>query len=331
MAVLMQGLEGWYVQSGENTFIEIHGLIDREQNLESRAQRIYEAIKLEDRDQSDWLESYIREAVAANPNQPSLEIYRAAMDALVARRGERQWAQKATSYIFYAEDLLKSIPGSRMIYLLRNPWDLSASKKRRNPSSDRFFSLSLSWAKGVQITSRLEQDYPDRFKLVRYEDLVTTPQEVIQDLCDWLGEPFSEHLLDVPHVNPSENKAQAGGHYGHQLLLEQSASDSSAKVSRGEETSTGLNPSKMCKYQTLLDTHEIARVDQLLLLFRSRHLIRRHYPDMPHQFGSHSLKAHTRASIGLPLAPARYCLNYLTQIKRRPAYLLSRSIRRFRA
>lgn len=331
MAVLMRGLEGWYVQSGESTFIEIHGMIDRDQNLESRAQQIYKAIKLEDRDQSDWLESYIRDAVTANPNQPSLEIYRAAMDALVARRGERQWAQKATSYIFYAEDLLKSFPGSRVIYLLRNPWDLAASKKRRNPSSDRSFGLSLSWAKGIRMAPQLEQAYPDRFKLVRYEDLVTTPHEAVQALCDWLGEPFSEHLLDVPHVNPSENKVHAGGHYGRQLLLEESARDSAAKELSGEEAPRGLNRSKMYQYQDRLDAYEIARIDQFLTLFRARHLVRRYYPDLPHQLGSYPLGARIRASVGLPLTPVRFALKYLTQIKRGPRYLISRSMRRFRA
>lgn len=331
MAVLMRGIEGWYVQSGESVFIEIHGLLDRDRDLESRAQRICKAIKLEDHDQLDWLKAHIRDAVTANPNQPSLEIYRAALDALIARRGDRQWAQKATSYIFHADELLESLPGSRMIYLLRNPWDLAASKKRRNPSSDRSFGLSLSWAKGIRIAQRLEQAKPDRFKVVRYEDLVMTPHETVQELCDWLGEPFSERLLDVPHVNPSENKVHAGGHYGRHKLLDESARDSVAKGPSGDQAPRGLNRSKMYQYKERLDAYEIARIDQLLTLFRTRDLLSRYYPDLPHKLCSHPLAARARASAGLPLTPIRFGLKYLTQIKRGPLYMLSRSMRRFRA
>ncbi|MAT81436.1 MAG: hypothetical protein CMJ29_07300 [Phycisphaerae bacterium] len=331
MAVLMQGLEGWYVQSGESVMIEIHGLIDRDQNPRSRAEKIIKAIKLEDTDQLDWLESRVHEMAGETPFRSTLDIYSTVMGELVKRRGDRQWGQKATSYIFHADELLEHMPGGRMIYLLRNPWDLAASKKRRNPSSDRSFGLALSWAKGIQIAHRLNTQQPDRFKLVRYEDLVTNPGTAVKDLCEWLGEPFSEDLLDVPHVNPSENKVHAGGHSGKQKLLDKAASDTEAMESQGEKAPRGLNRSKMYQYADRLDPHEIAIIDQCLTLFRTRELLKIYYPDLPHTLGSHPISARARASISLPVSPVRFGLKYLTQIKRSPFYVISRTMRRFRA
>ena len=40
--------------------------------------------------------------------------------------------------------------------------------------------------------------YGDRFALVRYEELVLRPEPVLRELLDWLGEPWSDSVLDAP-------------------------------------------------------------------------------------------------------------------------------------
>lgn len=41
--------------------------------------------------------------------------------------------QQATSYIFYAQGILRLMPDARFLYLLRNPYDICASEKCRAP------------------------------------------------------------------------------------------------------------------------------------------------------------------------------------------------------
>ena len=98
MAVLLEGLSGWYVQSGENSMIEVHRLIDRLSDPESKSRELFE-LKFEDPENHDWMLRPVTSLVTADPRGPSIEIYREAMDQLVAHRGDHA-GTKATSYIF---------------------------------------------------------------------------------------------------------------------------------------------------------------------------------------------------------------------------------------
>ena len=331
MAVLLEGLSGWYVQSGENSMIEVHKLIDRLSDPESKSRELFRRLKFEDPENHDWMLEKVKSLVTADPGRPSIEIYREAMDQLVVHRGDHAWGQKATSYIFHAEELLELIPGSRLIYLMRNPWDLSASMKKRKPDAERAFGLTLSWAKGVRIADRLSTEVPDRFRLIRYEDLTGRPEQTVQQLCDWLGEPYDDSLLNVPQVNTSENQVHAGGMTGRSRIKESTGYETNRSGANATATKSGLSRAKVYRYAETLDSFEIARIDQLTSLFGVRPLIEKHYEDLPHELGRHGMGTKIRSMAGLPLAPARFGLSYFTSIKRSPMHIISRSMRRFRA
>ena len=331
MAVLLEGLSGWYVQSGENSMIEVHRLIDRLSDPDSKSRELFRRLKFEDPENHDWMLRTVTSLVTADPRRPSIEIYREAMDQLVAHRGDHAWGQKATSYIFHAEELLELIPGSRLIYLMRNPWDLSASMKRRKPEAERAFGLTLSWAKGVRIADRLSSEIPDRFRLIRYEDLTGRPEQTVRELCDWLGEPYDDSLLNVPQVNTSENQVHAGGMKGRNRIKESTGHGIDRSGANTPTASSGLSRAKVYRYGEKLDPFEIARIDQLISLFGVRPLIEKHYVDLPHELGGHGLGSKARSLAGLPLAPVRFGLSYFTSIKRSPMHTISRSLRRFRA
>ncbi len=44
--------------------------------------------------------------------------------------------------------------------------------------------------------ARQAANHKERFVLVRYEELVLSPEAVLRELLDWLGEPWSDRVLD---------------------------------------------------------------------------------------------------------------------------------------
>ena len=330
MALLLERIPGWYVQSGENSLLELHGLIDRIEDPSEKADELFKRLSLEDPDNQKWMAELVTSLVMANPDRPCIEIYKEAMDRLVVHRGDHSWGQKGTSYIFHADELLRLIPNSKLIYLMRNPWDLTASLKRRKPESERAFGQTLSWTKGVRIAQRLTLSHPERFKLIRYEDLTGKSRETVRDLCQWLGEPYDDSLLEVPRVNTSENKIHTRGLRGREEIKQKL--DQADTSTMGSDTpKSGLTNAKVFKYQEQLPPYEIARIDQLLWAFGGSRLIETLYPDIPHQPGAHSISAKARSLLGLPLTPIKFTSNYLTAIKRSPMHFLARTIRRLRA
>lgn len=306
LSVLLSRLPGWYAQSDESTLLEMHRLIDGMRDVGARSMAMIEAVGLEDPDQASWLDDFVERRWNEQPDLPALTLWREAMDGITARRGDTRWAQKGTSYIFYGREVLKAWPDARLIYMLRNPWDLVASRRRRNPKMEAVASTLISWSKGLKLARTLERDFPDRFRLVRYEDLTGHGPETVRSLCEWLQTPFDEYCLDVPHVNPSEQP----------YVL--------------ESETRGLNRSRMYQYVERLRPHEVAAVDQALGVLGTRALAAHYYPTLPHTIGSHGVCTTLRAWAGLSVAPLRYAWVYLTFLKRRPRHIVARTWRRLR-
>lgn len=144
------------------------------------------------------------------PYTDAPRLYNSAKIRLAHEGGALRWTQKATSYVFHAQEVMSALPGSYMIYLIRNPLDIAASLAIRS-GSHRWLRMCLGWKQGTRLALQLKKRYPDRFATVRYEDLVTTPRPIVQSLFSFCALPFDESVLGVCHVNPSESPYRLAG------------------------------------------------------------------------------------------------------------------------
>jgi hypothetical protein len=132
------------------------------------------------------------------------QMYARCMDWVAQQNGATRWAQKATSYIFYVNDIHECFPGARFLFMLRNPFDLAASMKRRGQWRG-VPRMAYGWNKGARLAHRWARQHPKNMSLIRYEDLVRTPRQEMKKICTFCDLPFHEGCLRVPHVNRSES------------------------------------------------------------------------------------------------------------------------------
>lgn len=302
MAVILGRVPGCYSQIDENGFFEQRGIIDRAP-APQRAERVFETLKLEAVDQREAVREYLHAEAAADPAAEALALYRNAMDFVTRRLGKTMWAQKATSYIFYGREILSSMPDARLIYMLRNPYDIAASKRRRGDGRELVFGTMVSWNKGIRIARSLREEFPDRFLVVRYEDLTGRPDETVRGIFSFLRIPFDPSVLDVPHVNKSET--------GYSLTGD----------------GKGLNRSRVHYYTGTLTPAIIASLDMLAEMDE----VREWYPDLPHLGRSVSAAVKAKAMARVAVSPLQFSWAYATGLKRSPAHLIARSWRRLRA
>jgi len=109
--------------------------------------------------------------------------------------------------VLYAKGALNANRNLFLIYIVRDPRDVIVSRHAKNPA--RYFT-SLSFYVRADRYARAVIDHP-RFLVVRYEDLVTRPDAVQDELmrrCPFLEKrhPFSEFHL---HARVSEESSQA--------------------------------------------------------------------------------------------------------------------------
>lgn len=131
-------------------------------------------------------------------------LYALGMTHLAEQQGAARWAQKATSYVFHVDSILDVFPEARLLFLVRNPLDLAASKRRRHGSDMQLVRTVWGWNQGVRLAQEYQQTHPERVLLIRYEDLVQQPLSVSERVFDFIDLSFDSSYTQVDHVNRSE-------------------------------------------------------------------------------------------------------------------------------
>ncbi len=108
-----------------------------------------------------------------------------------AKLGKPRWGVQSVSEDYYTELILTTYPTAQMIYLIRDPRDRhEAMASRRSPKPGEVAASTASWLYSVKLAKHHQQLYPDRFKVVRYEALVSQPEAVMRDVLAFLDESY---------------------------------------------------------------------------------------------------------------------------------------------
>ena len=102
-------------------------------------------------------------------------------------------------YSIYTERFLKIFPDARFICIIRDYRDNFVSMRKLSDLKLESPILTLQvyrWRYVVKLFLRCKKRYPDRFRIVRYEDLVTNKSEVVAELCRFIGIPFDPTVFD---------------------------------------------------------------------------------------------------------------------------------------
>jgi len=115
-------------------------------------------------------------------------------------QGKSIFAEQTPWYGQNIKLLNQLFPQAKFIHMLRDGRDVAISFAR-TPWWHKDVNLNLErWAREV---GKIEEDglllLKERLLTVRYEDLILTPEKMIERVCDFLDVPFEKAILDVEH------------------------------------------------------------------------------------------------------------------------------------
>ncbi len=102
-------------------------------------------------------------------------------------------------YSIYTERFLKIFPEAKFICIIRDYRDNFVSIRKLSDLKLEAPILTLQvyrWRYVAKLFLKCRKKYPDRFRIIRYEDLVTNKSEVLADLCQFVGIPFNPDVFD---------------------------------------------------------------------------------------------------------------------------------------
>jgi Sulfotransferase family len=197
----------------------------------------------------------------------------AIIEAHLTRHNKRIFCDKTLGAARFGELLHRVYPNARFICLYRHPMDVIMSGIEASPwgfqgygfethvaatPDNTVFALARYWAELVSAILDLERLYPERCLRVRYEDLVTSPEEIAREIFAFIG------AEDVPGISKrcftDRHERQGPADY----KIWQTSSVTAASIGRGRDIPAALIPPQMMDDMNMLaERLGYRRIDEL--------------------------------------------------------------------
>ncbi|MGJ3247023.1 MAG: sulfotransferase family protein [Elainellaceae cyanobacterium] len=139
------------------------------------------------------------------PKLPLIRLYTryfvTILNELARAQGKQIWLEKTPDHLRYIKYIELFVPGAKIIHIVRNGPDVIASMfelVKRHPDRWGRYLKNLDdcierWAEDIEISRRYARQ-PDHL-VVRYEELVSNPNDVLARICQGIGIEFDERMM----------------------------------------------------------------------------------------------------------------------------------------
>lgn len=186
------------------------------------------------------------------------------------RRGKKRWGDKSLHTERHADRVFAEYPHAKIIHMSRDPRDRYASvRKRHGKDTPRLGSATGRWLFSMRAARRNQKRYPNNYMIVKFEDLASNPEEVLREVCAFIGEEYTPAMLTMQGAADHRDK---GGN-----------------SSFGQIKPGVISKSPIGRYRTVLSNPEIAFIQ----LFAGRDMQALGYPREPVHFTPGELLKYT--------------------------------------
>ena len=122
-------------------------------------------------------------------------------EQLAQSENKPRWGDQSELIERYADAILEAYPNAKMIHMIRDPRDrYSASKQKWTAGRGKVGAATARWIYSTRLAQRNSAKYPDRYKVVRYEELVSDPEKTLEAVCSFLNEEYDPSMLLIGHI-----------------------------------------------------------------------------------------------------------------------------------
>jgi hypothetical protein len=171
---------------------DFHAIIDEEAKVRARTPNVSKyrdyPVDLDDEERRDIYVRLVEETGRSRPNNMAA-FFRATFEAWKdnARTGEEQvYVGYSPIITVDADKILDELPAAHFLHVVRNPWSAYADTKKR-PVPMGLADYMLGWTLNQQFALLFREQYPERFHLVRTEDVMADPHATLGAVVRALG------------------------------------------------------------------------------------------------------------------------------------------------
>ncbi len=120
------------------------------------------------------------------------------------------WGDKTPTYLFHMPLLKELFPGARFLHIIRDPRDYAMSVNKT--WGKHMLRAAVDWRRGVEQGRASGRSLGADYKEVLYETLLSRPQEVLEDVCAFIGLEFVSQMTELDEAEEQLGSAQGARH-----------------------------------------------------------------------------------------------------------------------
>jgi len=146
-----------------------------------------------------------RNEILSSGDHEYKDIFSTILKLYAEKKGKRRWGEKTPTHYVHVQKLLEWYPESRIVYMVRDPRAVVAS--RLNMSEKYPFSwwksrtvddMAIQWQDSIDILDRWNND--SRVHFILYEELVQKTLKELKRLCGFIREEYSYSMMSYMEV-----------------------------------------------------------------------------------------------------------------------------------
>lgn len=129
------------------------------------------------------------------------QVLAAILDLYAEARGKARCGEKTPQHLFHVPTILRFFPQAKVVCLMRDGRETALSLSAMPWFSGRTLeAAAVYWKNSARLADQFSHQFPGRFQIQRYEDLVAQPEEALTSITAYLGETFEPRQLgtDIP-------------------------------------------------------------------------------------------------------------------------------------
>ena len=128
--------------------------------------------------------------------------------------GKRRYGDKTPPFLMHMRMLADLFPEARFVHLVRDGRDVVLSLREQPFAPSSFTGAAEYWAGRVRRARKAgERLGPDRYRELRYEDLIAEPERKLRGLCEFLDLEYTPAMLSYEDTSniPLTDKMRRSG------------------------------------------------------------------------------------------------------------------------
>lgn len=168
------------------------------ESLEKAIDKAREKIRL-----SINAENHLKELAKQQKLSPKMLFEAIVVDNLIDkvddfnRISQKLWMEKTPDHVLRLDIINNFYPNAKYVFVLRDP-EQAILSRRKNFINEANLGIEVHakrWMDSIHAIETFKTQYPDRVKFVKLEELVENKENIVSDICNFIGIEFIEQKL----------------------------------------------------------------------------------------------------------------------------------------